>query len=116
MVEITKSFDGKRPQTWIRLTGTGRKAVDEHWNGWTGCAAAPGAGGRAAPPGRSRAPSQLTHVSRRGVSERYRMGISPSRQARRPLLCLSHARGPRQIRAAVWVLLATMRRRRTSCR
>lgn len=31
MVEITKSFDGKRPQTWIRLTEAGRKAVDEHW-------------------------------------------------------------------------------------
>lgn len=31
MVEIIKSFDGKRPQTWIRLTGAGRRAVDEHW-------------------------------------------------------------------------------------
>ncbi|PRX92423.1 winged helix-turn-helix domain-containing protein [Allonocardiopsis opalescens] len=31
LVEITKRFKGKTPQTWVRLTEAGRTAVDEHW-------------------------------------------------------------------------------------
>lgn len=31
LVEIIKTFDGKRPQTRVRLTPAGRRAVDEHW-------------------------------------------------------------------------------------
>jgi len=30
-VSITKQFSGKKPQTLVALTGTGRKQLDEHW-------------------------------------------------------------------------------------
>ncbi|GAA0964488.1 transcriptional regulator [Actinocorallia libanotica] len=32
LVAITKHFAGKRPQTWISLTETGRQVTDAHWN------------------------------------------------------------------------------------
>jgi DNA-binding MarR family transcriptional regulator len=31
LIEISKQFAGKRPQTWIGLTETGRQAIDAHW-------------------------------------------------------------------------------------
>ncbi|MGK5740365.1 transcriptional regulator [Micromonospora sp. URMC 103] len=31
LIEIDKQFLGKRTQTWIRLTASGRQAVDNHW-------------------------------------------------------------------------------------
>ena len=30
-VEVTKSFDGKVPNTDVRLSGAGRAALDEYW-------------------------------------------------------------------------------------
>jgi DNA-binding MarR family transcriptional regulator len=31
LIKIDKRFAGKRPQTWIRLTEAGHRAVDAHW-------------------------------------------------------------------------------------
>jgi DNA-binding MarR family transcriptional regulator len=31
LVEITKQFVGKKPQTLISLTASGRKQIDHHW-------------------------------------------------------------------------------------
>lgn len=31
MVKITKTFEGKRPVTWIELTEEGRDATEEYW-------------------------------------------------------------------------------------
>jgi len=31
MVEIEKQFVGKKPNTLVRLTAEGRKAIEEHW-------------------------------------------------------------------------------------
>ncbi|MFC4003330.1 transcriptional regulator [Prauserella oleivorans] len=31
LIAISKQFAGKRPQTWISLTETGRRSVDAHW-------------------------------------------------------------------------------------
>ncbi|MEU3271502.1 transcriptional regulator [Saccharomonospora sp. NPDC006951] len=31
VVDISKRFAGKRPETWIRLTGHGRRVVAAHW-------------------------------------------------------------------------------------
>ncbi|WP_211323102.1 transcriptional regulator [Amycolatopsis palatopharyngis] len=31
LVTISKRFSGKRPETWVRLTGEGSKALAAHW-------------------------------------------------------------------------------------
>lgn len=31
LVEITKQFTGKRPETWVQLTAPGREALEAHW-------------------------------------------------------------------------------------
>jgi DNA-binding MarR family transcriptional regulator len=31
LIEITKKIVGKRPKTTLRLTTSGRQAIDEHW-------------------------------------------------------------------------------------
>lgn len=31
LVEVTKTFEGRRPMTWARLTAAGRRAVESHW-------------------------------------------------------------------------------------
>lgn len=49
LVEVTKRFEGKRPETWIALTVRGRRAITQHWDslaalrdealGWRGSSA-----------------------------------------------------------------------------